>query len=318
MSTRRWGFPVLVPLAEAQSDFADFLLDPAYGEDAIGHLSRALIDEPGWCALDLREVRPGSVAHAVAERWPRRTWRLPASICLEIPVTDISELFGRMRGRAAKKMRAKLRTIDGSGITVQTVPAERAAQAVGTLLDLHEEQWRDRPMNPEHASDRFRRHLEDAASGMIRDGQAVIFQFRHHGRVLASHLLVIGHRFVGAYLYGLAPEFRTMVDVSLLLVREELAVGQERDLPDISFLRGVEPYKLKWRPNSVQNERLILGRSARAIAFAAVARARRTARRYLRKDAGAAPAEPAGEPAEPRRAEAAQAARAAQQTSGRP
>jgi CelD/BcsL family acetyltransferase involved in cellulose biosynthesis len=287
MSSRRWGFPVLLPLAEAQSDFADFLLDPAYEEDAIRNLRRALLDEPGWCALDLREVRPGSVAHAVAERWPRRTWRMPASICFEIPVTDLTELFARLSGRAAKKMRAKLRKIDASGITVEPVPAEQAAQAVHTLLDLHEQQWRDRSINPEHTRDRFRRHLAAAMSGLIHDGQAAMFQYRQDGRVLASNALVVGHRFLGAYLYGAAPELRTMVDISLVFMRQDLMVGLERDLPAVSFLRGEEPYKLKWRPQPVRNERLILGRSAAAIAFAGVARARLAARRYVRGDTGA-------------------------------
>jgi CelD/BcsL family acetyltransferase involved in cellulose biosynthesis len=289
MSARRWGFPVLIPLADAQSDFADFLLDPAHAEDAIRHLSRALLAERGWCALDLREVRPGSVAHAVAARWPRRTWRMPASICFEIPVTDLSGLFGRLRGRHAKKMRAKLRTIDASEITVDPAPAEQAAQAVDTLLDLHKEQWRDRKINPEHTRDRFRRHLAEAMSGMIRDGQATIFLYRRHGRVLAGNVLLTGHRFAGAYLYGAVPELRTMVDIALLMVRQDLGAGRERDLRVLSFLRGEESYKLKWSPNAVQNERLILGRSARAIAFAGVARARLAARRHLRRDAVSGP-----------------------------
>ena len=170
-----------------------------------------------------------------------------------------------------------------SGLRVRPVdPAEQAAQAVHTLLDLHEQQWADRPINPEHTRERFRRHLGEAMRGMIRDGQAAIFRYRHDGRVVASNLVVVGHRFAGAYLYGATPELRTMVDVSLILVRQDLATGRERDLQVVSFLRGEEPYKLKWRPNSVQNERLILGRSPPAIAFAGVARARLAARRYLR------------------------------------
>jgi CelD/BcsL family acetyltransferase involved in cellulose biosynthesis len=274
MAGVRYGFPVLVPLAGEQSDFTDFLLDPVYADGAVRHLARALLDERGWCALDLREVRPGSVAHLVAERWPRRTWRTPSSVCLELPAGDIDDVLGRLPGRTAGKMRAKLRKIDVRGITVRSVRAEQAAEAVHALLDLHALQWRGRPINPEHTRERFRRHLAEAASGMVRDGRAAVLQYTWDDRLVAGDLVLIGHRYVGAYLYGAIPELRDAVDVSLMMLRQDLAIARDRHRQGVSLLRGDEPYKLKWRPTPVRNERIILGRSASAAAFAAVARTR--------------------------------------------
>ncbi|WP_433476056.1 GNAT family N-acetyltransferase [Spirillospora sp. CA-142024] len=274
MAGVRRGFRVLVPLAADQSDFTDFLLDPVHADGAVRHLARALLDERGWCALDLPEVRPGSAAHLVAEQWPRRSWRTPSSVCLELPAGGIEEVLGRLPRRTAGKMRAKLRKIDVRGIAVESVPADRAPDAVCALLELHARQWRGRPINPEHTTERFRRHLAEAAAGMVRDGRAAVLQYRWDGRLVASDLVLIGHRYVGAYLYGAIPDLRSCVDVSLMMLRQDLAIARDRHRQGVSLLRGDEPYKLKWRPTPVRNERIILGRTAPAAAFAGLARTR--------------------------------------------
>ncbi|MGC4953504.1 GNAT family N-acetyltransferase [Actinomadura citrea] len=277
----RHGFPVLVPIAADQSDFTDVLLDPDYAGGAVRHLARALLDERGWCALDLREVRPGSAAHLVAAQWPRRAWRTPSSVCLELPAggaagfdTGIDAVLDRLPGRTAGKMRAKLRKIDVRGITAESVPADRVPDAVHALLDLHVRQWRGRQINPEHTRGRFRRHLAEAAAGMVRDGRAAVLQYRWDDRLVASDLVLIGHRHVGAYLYGALPDLRSCVDVSLMMLREDLALARDLQRQGVSLLRGDEPYKLKWRPTPVRNERIILGRTASAAAYAGLARTR--------------------------------------------
>lgn len=271
---RRYGFPVLVPLAAGQSDFTDILLDPAYLDGAVRHLGRALLAEPGWCALDLAEVRPGAMAHLLAQRWPRPAWRAPASVCLELPGTDVGALLARLPGRTAGKARAKLRKIELCGVTAERVPAHQAAEAVHALLDLHVLQWRGRPMNPEHARHRFRRHLSEAVPAMVRDGQAAVTRYRRDGGLVAADLALIGHRFVGAYLYGAVPELRDRVDVALMLLREDLALARDRGRTVVSLLRGEEPYKMKWRPDAVRNQRIVLGRTAPAAALAALVRGR--------------------------------------------
>ncbi|XRQ10208.1 GNAT family N-acetyltransferase [Actinomadura welshii] len=286
MAGVRHGFPVLLPLAGEQSDFTDFLIDPVYADGAVRHLTRALLDEPGWCALDLREVRPGSAVQMVAAQWPRRSWRMPSSVCLELPAAGIDEVLDRLPRRTAGKMRAKLRKIDVRGITVESVPAEGAADAVHALLDLHLRQWRGRPVNPEHTRERFRRHLAEAAGGMVRDGRAAVLQYRWDERLVAGDLVLIGHRHVGAYLYGAIPDLRSCVDVSLMLLREDLAIARDRNRQGVSLLRGDEPYKLKWRPTPVQNQRIILGRTTSAAAFAGLARTRAhlSDRRHRRRE----------------------------------
>jgi hypothetical protein len=181
-------------------------------------------------------------------------------------------------------MRAKLRKIDVRGITVETVPPEDAADAIGALLEMHARQWRGRPMNPEHSRERFRRHLAEAGAAMVREGRAAVLRYHWDGRLVASDLVLIGHRFVGAYLYGAIPELRDNVDVALMLLREDLALARAHGRQAVNLLRGEEQYKLKWRPRRVQNQRIVLGRSLPASLFAGLAlvRAGLAARRHHR------------------------------------
>lgn len=271
---RRWGCSVLTPLGGALADFTDVLLDDTKAADASRVLTRALLAEPGWHVLDLREVRPVSSAHRLADQWPARHWRLPASTCLELPAADAAAFLKRFPGRTAGKMRSKLRKIDSYGISVTPVRPRDADRAVAELIALHRRQWQSRGVNPEHLLPRFRQHLSESATAMISEGLATIFEYRHDGRLIASDLVIVGHDFVGAYLYGAEPDLRKRLDVSLLLLRQDLGFALSLGVPRLNLLRGDELYKMKWRPERARNERILLPRSSAGVAYAVVVRAR--------------------------------------------
>ncbi|MFG2005048.1 GNAT family N-acetyltransferase [Spirillospora sp. NPDC048911] len=267
---RRATMPVLVPLAHSISDFSDLLVDADHADEALAWLITALLAEPHWSAIDLTQLRPGSTAHDLARHWPGRVWRTQAAPCLELPGGPLGELLATYPGRTAGKLRSKLRKIDNQRIAVSEVAAHEAPQAVHELLRLHTLQWHGRKINPEHMRDRFRRHLAQACTEMIRHDEAVVFQYRDAGgRLIATDLVLIGHRLAGAYLYGCRPTLRNSIDVTLMLLRQDLACTDSRGLPVFSMLRGQEPYKAKWRPTTVVNQRLILGRGHQARLYAA-------------------------------------------------
>ncbi|GAA2629427.1 GNAT family N-acetyltransferase [Actinomadura fulvescens] len=272
LADRRAATTVLLPLAHPISDFTDVLVDADNADEALSRLVTALLAEPRWSAIDFTQARPGSNAHALARRWPRQVWQTQAAACLDLPGGPMDELLGRYPGRTAGKLRSKLRKIDHQRITVSPVPPQDAPQAVAELLRLHIRQWHGRKMNPEHTRDRFRRHLAQACTDMIRHDEAVLFQYKDaDGGLVAVDLVLFGHQLAGAYLYGCRPTLRNTIDVTLMLLRQNLACTHSRGLPTFSMLRGQEHYKAKWRPTTVMNERLILGRGHRARAYAAAA-----------------------------------------------
>ncbi|MBW8486896.1 GNAT family N-acetyltransferase [Actinomadura parmotrematis] len=291
----RRGCLVLEPLAADLSDFSDVLLDPDHAGDAAGHLAAALLGEPGWHVLALPETGPDAAAHLLAERWPRRVRRLPSSTCLRLPAEDPAAFLARLPGRSAGKIRARLRRIEAAGPTATAVPPDEVPRAVEELLDLHVRQWEGRGINPEHLRGRFRRHLVDAVTALAHQGGAQVFRYTEDGALVAADLALVGGGFVGGYLFGCDPGLRGRVDVSLMLLQQELLLAHRLGRPAVNMLRGVEEYKMKWRPDPVRNERLLLARSPLAAPFVAAELGRaglRAAKHRHRDRALAHPADP--------------------------
>ncbi|MBN0046402.1 GNAT family N-acetyltransferase [Streptomyces actuosus] len=284
----RRPLPALVPLGGAISDYGDVLIDDEHGEPAAAALTGALAAAAGTVLIDLREVRPGAAAERIYDRWagPRR--RLADSVCLELPAVPMDGLVSRLpSAKAQQRVRAKLRKLDALGVERRTVHADEADKALRRLLELHRLQWQGRGVTGEHLQERFQEHLVRAAGEMVRSGDAAVTEFRLEDDVVAVDLTLLAPRLIGGYLYGAHPCLRERrVDVAVMLLdacTERLAGGGHTTL---SLLRGEEPYKHHWRPETVPNARLLLARRRTAPLLAAAlgrATARRRGKELLRR-----------------------------------
>lgn len=282
---QRWGCDVLVPVGQGVSDFTDILVDDAYRHEAPALLGRALLRTSGWHAIDFWEVRPGSAVRSLFDQWGAPRWRTPASVCLELPGAPMDTLVAQLPRHAASRIRAKLRKIDRAGITVEAVAPGEAGEAAAMMLRLHRDQWAGRGVEAEHARPRFGCFLQTAIPGLVAGGHADLFQYRAGDRVLASDLVLIGRDFVGGYLYGVHPDLRSL-DVSALLLRENLRMTHQLGRPVFSMLRGAEEHKMRWRPQTVRNQRLVFGRAGglRAATYAGFVRARARAATFVKEE----------------------------------
>ncbi|MCP2335165.1 GNAT family N-acetyltransferase [Actinomadura rupiterrae] len=293
---RQYGHRVLMPLAAAQSDHTDVLIDREHAAIAADRLAGALLAEPGWSVLDFPEVMPNGAVGLLAERWTRLRRREPSSVCLQLPACAPGEFAARFPRRTAGKVRARLRKIEALGLEIRQVAATESERAIGEMLHLHERQWQGRGINTEHLQPRFAAMLADAAASMIPSGRAVLTEYRRDDRVVASDLVVVGADWVGAYLYGAEPDLRNAMDVSLMLLSNDLRLASGLGRQSLSLLRGQEDYKLKWQPTLVQNERVVLCRSALAASYLAcvtgrgrLARLVHSARSWRARATGSAP-----------------------------
>ncbi len=284
MLRRRAGCAVLAPLGEPFADFTDVLADDEV-PDAVPRLVTALQYEPGWQAVDLPEVRPGSTADArLAPAWPGRRWRTPASLCLELPASEMEDLVRELPAHSRKTVRRRLNQLGRSGLVTSEVSPDDAQRATADLLRLHARQWQGRGGNPAHQTLRFHEFLAEATRDMIADGSAALIEYRLDGRLVASSLVLVGRELAGGYLFGADPELRERVDVTTMLLADVLPLAHRRGCPTMSMLRGAEEHKRRWRPAESAHEGLLLARpgSARGTAYAlgvlAARRARRTAR----------------------------------------
>ncbi len=275
----RRPYEVLAPVGAGLSDFGDVLVDGAHADEATRRLTAALLADTGWAVLRIPESRPGGAARRLGDSWPGPAWRGTASTCLEITTAPVPEVLAALPGSTGKTLRKKLRKIDTEGLVVSQVAAADAEDGIRALLALHRRQWQGRDVNQEHLDARFERHLSRAAGDLVRSGRAVIFQYRLADRLVASEVLLVGHGFAGAYLFGFDPELRERIDVAAMFIRQDLIAAGELGRPVLSLLRGDEAYKMRWRPLPVQNVLLVLGRprNIAGVGYPAYLRARGSA-----------------------------------------
>ncbi|MGA5166403.1 MULTISPECIES: GNAT family N-acetyltransferase [Streptomyces] len=287
----RGPLPVLTHLGGAITDFSDVLVDDACADDAVPVLTGALGRLARTAVIDLREVRAEAAAQRVYACWrgPRR--RLPDSVCMELPAASIDELVARLPSSRAQRARSKLRRLDKLGIEERVVPPADVPHALRRLLDLHQRQWADRGVTPEHLRPRFAEHLQRAVRSMVESGDAMVTEFRMAGDLVAADLTLMSPLLSGGYLYGADPVLRaSKVDVATLLLRNGARESSTSGRATLSLLRGREPYKSHWRPEPVVNQRLLLARrrtAAPLLLLAGYAAGRRRAADRLRDRAWA-------------------------------
>ncbi|MDT9700212.1 GNAT family N-acetyltransferase [Streptomyces sp. P17] len=283
--------PALVPLGGAISDYGDVLLDDERGERAVAALTEGLVAAARTALIDLREVRPGGAAERIYDHWPGPRGRVADSLCLELPALPMPELITRLPlAKTQQRARAKLRKLNALGIQRHVVEPDEVDKALRRLLELHQLQWQGRKVTSEHLRPRFRDHLVRSVGPMVASGDAVVTEFRLDDDVVAVDLTLLSRHLAGGYLYGAHPclrERKADVAVMLLDASTEYARGT------LSLLRGNEPYKHHWRPEPVENRRLLLARrrtapllAAALCSVAARRRGKDLVRRWKERDGG--------------------------------
>ncbi|MEU5539628.1 GNAT family N-acetyltransferase [Streptomyces sp. NPDC020362] len=286
--------PALVALGGGISDFCDVLLDEALAARAAPALADALADAARTAVIDFREVRPGAAVERVYQSWrgPRR--RLSDSECLELPVLPMDELVKRLPRARAQRVRNKMNKLHRLGLQWRAVGHDEAEAALRRLLELHRLQWQGRKVTPEHLRPRFLDHLVRSVVPLARSGEAVVKEFRLEDEVVAVDLTFQSRQLAGKYLYGVHPVLRERkLDATTMLLCAAVDDLSCQGPPVLSMLRGTEPYKYRWSPQSVVNQRLLLARRRTAPLLAAAvgeAAARGWGKKVLRRgaDAGAA------------------------------
>ncbi|GAA2784217.1 GNAT family N-acetyltransferase [Kitasatospora sp. CM 4170] len=257
----RRGGPLggLTGLGGGLSDFTDVLLDDSCADRAAAEFAAALPLTRPWHTLELREVHPEAAVQRVYAHWSGRRRRFDDSVCQYLPGVPMEELLKRLKGKTAQRNRVKQRRIAEAGVEVRTTPPEEVPQALAELLRLHFLQWQERGVTPEHRTERFARHLADSTTGLVAGGLAVVHRFLLEGELVAVNVLLLCPSFSGLYLYGAHPKLRERLDIAGLLFGAALDETVAAGIPVIGLLRGQEPYKQRWRPDQLPNQRLLFG-----------------------------------------------------------
>ncbi|MFE6056112.1 GNAT family N-acetyltransferase [Kitasatospora sp. NPDC056446] len=249
----------LTGLGAGLVDYSDVLLDDECADRAAAEFAAALPLTRPWHWLDLREVHPDAAVQRVYEHWRGNRRRFQDSLCQYLPAVPMDRLLKRVPGKTAQRSRVKLRKIAEAGVQVRSTPPEEVPEALEGLLRLHFLQWQRRGVTPEHRTERFARHLAESTTGLVATGRATVHQFHLDGQLVAVNLLLLCPSFGGLYMYGAHPVLRERLDIAGLLFGAALDETVGAGIPLLGLLRGQEPYKQRWRPDRLANQRLLLG-----------------------------------------------------------
>ncbi|MGW3040782.1 GNAT family N-acetyltransferase [Kitasatospora sp. NPDC001159] len=267
--TRRPGpFGGLTGLGAGLVDYGDILLDDGCADRAAAEFAAALPLTRPWHWLELREVHPEAAVQRVYEHWRGSRRRYQDSLCQYLPAVPMERLLKRVPGKTAQRSRVKLRKIAEAGVQVSSTPVAEVPAALEGLLRLHFLQWQERGVTPEHRTERFAKHLTESTTGLVATGRAAVHRFHLNGELVAVNLLLLCPSFGGLYLYGAHPALRERLDIAGLLFNAALDETVGAGIPVLGLLRGQEPYKQRWRPDQLHNQRLLLGPAGAAPAAA--------------------------------------------------
>ncbi|MFJ9696235.1 GNAT family N-acetyltransferase [Kitasatospora sp. NPDC101183] len=266
---RRGRLGGLTGLGDALVDYTDVLLDDDCADRAAAELAATLPLTRPWQFLELREVHPEAAVQKVYAHWRGRRRRYEDSLCQYLPAVPMDRLLKRVPGKTAQRSRVKLRKIAEAGVKVRSTSPEEVPEALEGLLRLHFLQWSERGVTPEHRSERFSRHLTESTIALVGSGKAAVHQFHLDGQLVAVNLLLLCPSFGGLYMYGAHPVLRERLDIAGLLFSAALDETVGAGIPVLGLLRGQEPYKQRWRPDQLPNQRLLLGPAGPAPAAAA-------------------------------------------------
>ncbi|WP_369389301.1 GNAT family N-acetyltransferase [Streptomyces sp. CG1] len=283
--------PVLAPIGGAISDFFDVLLDEAAAAQGAAALADALADLARTALIDLREVRPGSAVERVYQSWRGPRWRLNDSECLELPVLPMEQFVKRLPKARAQRVRNKQNKLRKLGVEWRTADHLETGTALRRMLELHRLQWEGRKVNPEHLRPRFLDHLVRSVVPLVRCGEAVVKEYLLDGEISAVDLTFRSRKLAGNYLYGVHPRLiERKLDAMTMMIGAAVDDLASDGVGVLSLMRGKEPYKYRWLPETVVNQRFLLARRPTAPLLASAAcgaAARDCAKRVLRRPATA-------------------------------
>lgn len=231
----------LQPLVHSVSDYCHPLIASGYESRAWDHLVDALGDS-GAGLIDLPNLSPrfigdASLAGAVAQS---------SCAVLELPST-----FGEYLQALSKSLRYDVRRIDKlRNLEIVRATKNNVDDLLEAFFSLHARRWRSRGLPGAFSSKRRKRFHHAYARQAVCRGNCRIEALTADGKIIGViYAMQAGNSFF-FYQSGFDPQAKSY-SPGTLLVAASIRRAIEEGMGIFDFLRGVEPYKLRWQPQKV-------------------------------------------------------------------
>lgn len=248
------GGPALVFLGTGPSDYLDLLAEPgaeeelwqavlelAAEEDALGRSS----DGRPACRLD--DIPPDSPVPELARRedgWRERVE--DASPCPALPLPESGSLEDALPPKQHERLLYDRRRARRDGrLEVTDAPAHEPGPMLRRLVELHRSRWSERGRGHGVLPERAARFHHEVAEAFARRGELVLFEIRVGGAPVASFYGFRHRRTLYYYIGGFDPAYGHL-SPGVLAVGHAIEAALARGCRSFDFLRGAEPYKMRW------------------------------------------------------------------------
>lgn len=238
------------------SDYLHPLVRPGYETAFVATFREYATQVSDVDLLDLHQLREDlSVSRLLAAE----SGKPHAECCL----LDLPRTYDEFLLRLGKSLRQDVRSLTrpvhaGRGARVRSIrdPAE-VQGAMDALFGLHTARWRKRAMPGAFASRRGRDLHREYAVAAAASGRLRVSALEADGAVVAVLYAMRVGTTVFFYQSGISPDAKELCPGTVLVahtIREAIDEGAEV----FDMMRGVEPYKLRWKPQRrVANLRLL-------------------------------------------------------------
>ncbi len=247
------SFPwrALRTVGTGNSDYLAPLVRPGY-LDAFAESLREYVDSlTDIDLIDLHQIRENN---PLVAGWPEV--EVQARCC----VLELTGTFGEYTKGLSKSLRYEVKRLGKPTYSAGIATAESPEQAVQYLQDffgLHARRWHKRGLPGAFASRRIRAFHEAFVADAVRHDELRLSVLFHEGTVVGAVYAMKAR--TGTYFYqsGFEPAAKSL-SPGTVLVAHSIRRAFEDGCAVFDFLRGDEPYKLRWKPQSTYaNVRLI-------------------------------------------------------------
>ncbi len=222
---------------------ADWLLSAADGERG---------EENQWDLLDLVSA---DVQDSVMTRFVKQLESVGAHAHCRAGAscwrTTLPETWDEYLGMLSKSHRKRVRRLDrkwlenGAARLRTVTSSEQLEQAMGTLIELHQQRQLSVGNPGCFASEPFRAFLTDVARRLLREQMLRLHWLEINGDPVAAEFQILDDKATYAYLGGMSssmPESSPGQLIQIAILKQCIAEGQRA----FDFLRGDEAYKRHW------------------------------------------------------------------------
>jgi CelD/BcsL family acetyltransferase involved in cellulose biosynthesis len=169
----------------------------------------------------------------------------PGEPCAVALITGPDGLGAMLREPRRSLKQTRRRAEETGGVVIRRAGREDLARAMAELERLHAARWTAAEQTGVLSDPLARAHLNASAPELLEAGLLRLFTLEHAGAVRGAILALHAGSTLAFYVSGYDPGTRAL-GAGTLLIAHAIEQAASEGAAEADFLRGEEPYKLRW------------------------------------------------------------------------